>query len=74
MPEEQPAIRARVPVGAMVVTVALRRGGRPARAGALVDQPGKGPRSSASRSLARRAVRCTCPISSSARASASGAS
>ena len=65
---------ARVPVGAMVVTVAFRRGARPARASALVAKPGKGPRSRARASLAADASRWTSPITRSASASASGAS
>ena len=56
---------ASVPVGAMVVTVALRRGAAPARARALVANPGNGPRSAASASLAACASRSTSPITSS---------
>ena len=74
MPEEQPATTDRVPVGAMVVTVALRRGASPRPAGALVAQPGNGPRSEARARLAACASRATKPMSSPASASASGAS
>ena len=74
MPDEQPAMTESGPVGATVVTVALRRGAVPARAGALAGHPGKGPRSRARAWLAACASPWTKRMTSSASDSASGPS
>jgi hypothetical protein len=74
MPDEHPAITERVPVGAMVVTVALRRGRSPRAAGALVFHPGKGPRRAPRRSLSAWASAWTKPMTSVPSANACGSS